>query len=136
MGGLSGLRAIAAAGAMLLAPAAMAADAYIFDIAKRDRQIMPAWRKVVPKDYAGAKWIWRFEGVTIPVERVAFNGKDFYAGSVCAPHMCASDVVVFMIAVDHSEAYGLLKSDIYAVEARTFGAPGPDALKYMQGYLR
>jgi len=40
-----------------------------------------------------------------------------------------------MIAVDHAEAYGLLKSDIYDVESRTFGSPGPEALKYMNGYM-
>ena len=56
-------------------------------------------------------WIYTLEGTSPPMSITKFKGKDFYYGSVCMPHNCGGNNVVFLIAKDASTAYGLLRSD-------------------------
>jgi hypothetical protein len=121
------------AGAILLMPLiSVRAQEYIFDIAKRNRRILSAWEWIVPSTYSRHEWIKHLNGTTFPVDRLVVGGKAFYLGAVCKPHDCADNNVVFLLSVDGSEAYGMLRSSALNVKDAFFGFPDGDK----QGLLK
>jgi len=126
--------AIVAALAGACAARAQGAE-YIYDIIQTDRGIMPAWSAIVPARFARQPWIKAMEGVTFPVERPQIDGKAFYLGAICMPHHCAGNHVVFLIALDHSAAYGLLRSLNLEAQDTPFGEPGEEALRIMKEHM-
>ncbi len=110
-------------------------EEYIFDLWKKYPKIIPAWKGVVPLQFARDKWIKSLDGTTFPIERVVIGGRHFIAGAVCKPHDCGGNTVAFLIALDGSRAYGLLRSDTPKANNRAFGAPGDDALKILSRAL-
>src|SRR5947209_4272393 len=86
------------------------ADDYAFDLGKANGKAMQAFQRLVPARFKRTAWIYRFAGTTSPMQRVTYQGRPFLLGEVCKPHDCAGNEVAFLIAVDGSAAYGLLRS--------------------------
>jgi hypothetical protein len=108
---------------------------YIFDIVKRNPRILPAWGWIVPPTYSKEKWVKQLDGTTGPVDRVIVRGKPFYLGSVCKPHECGWNYIVFLISVDGSEVYGMLRSETLNVKGDFFGVPDEDAKRVISKYM-
>jgi PAN domain/Inhibitor of vertebrate lysozyme (Ivy) len=112
---------------------------YIFDILKKNPRISEAWKWIVPKGYAKL-WIYNLSSATsAPVERILMSGKKFILGEACWPHNCGGNHVIFLIAADASEAYGLLSSESLTVSEEYFGSPNKEKVdvlrKRMKGNL-
>ena len=91
---------------------------------------------VVPVRFRKVAWIYRLQGTETPVSQVDLGGKSFYYGMVCQPHECGDNEVAYLIAVDGSAAYGLLRSSNYAKSGDVmFGAPDDAARKLLEGQL-
>ena len=90
---------------------AIAAEDYPFQIKKANRAALRAYQKIVPATYMAMPWIYTLEGTSPPMSITKFKGKEFYYGSVCMPHNCGGNNLVFLIAKDASSAYGLLCSE-------------------------
>ena len=103
------------------------AQNYPFEIAKADPAAMAAWRRIVPEDYRKQAWIASLDGTAGPLERVSMRGKIFLYGKTCIPHDCGGNFAAFLIAVDGTEASGLLASQTLGVGRRYFGAPDAEA---------
>ncbi|MDI9847939.1 Ivy family c-type lysozyme inhibitor [Rhodoblastus sp. 17X3] len=103
------------------------AQDYPHDLAKTTPAAFAAWRGVTPLEYRNKAWIGQLNGVSTPMERVTMRRRPFCYGSVCMPHDCGGNFVAFLIAVDGSEAAGLLASQSLGVGDRWFGAPDAEA---------
>jgi hypothetical protein len=103
---------------------------YIFDIVKRTPSILRTWESIVPSSYANELWIEELQGVTTPVQHIIIDERPFYLGDVCRPHLCPENVIVFLIAVDGSEAYGMLSSKFLNATG-IFGNPNPECQQVM-----
>ncbi|MCI4680044.1 inhibitor of vertebrate lysozyme family protein [Rhodoblastus acidophilus] len=108
------------------------AQTYPPEIAKAAPAALAAWRAITPRAYRREPWIARLDGVSTPLERVTMHGKPFYYGAVCIPHDCGGNFVSFLIALDGSDAYGLLASQTLGVRHRWFGAPDAEARGLLQ----
>jgi hypothetical protein len=104
---------------------------YIFDIVKRNPTILRAWESIVPSSYTNESWIKEFQGVTFPVHHITIDQKPFYLGDVCKPHLCADNNIVYLIAVDGSEVYGLLNSKFLNAAGIFFGSPNLERQQVM-----
>ena len=112
---------------------AIAAEDYPFQIKKANRAALRAYQKIVPATYMAMPWIYTLEGTSPPMSIIKFKGKDFYYGSVCMPHNCGGNNVVFLIAKDASSAYGLLCSEnLTKGKEVEFGAHDDAAKKLME----
>lgn len=122
------------AGMLLCGSVALAQD-YIFDIKQRNPAIIRPWVQIVPPVFANHPWIRTLDGTTGPSSTVNVDNGRFYIGSVCWPHNCGGNTVVYLLALDGSRAYGLLRSETLGINDLYFGAPHPGIqavlLKYM-----
>ncbi|HEY9679921.1 MAG TPA: Ivy family c-type lysozyme inhibitor [Drouetiella sp.] len=117
-------------------PAVFAAENYPFEIKKANRPALRAYQKIVPPKYMAMPWIYTLEGTSPPMSVTKFNGKDYYYGSVCMPHNCGGNDVVFLIAKDGSSAFGLLRSeDLTKGKEVEFGAHNDAAKKLLEKQL-
>lgn len=108
------------------------ADYYTYEIVLRNPAVMRAWQSIVPPNLRNEKWIMRIEnGTAVPVNRVISDHKPFYLGSFCQPHLCAGNYIVFLIAIDGSEAYGMLRSEDRNATATFFGNPDVERQELM-----
>ncbi|MBS1956085.1 MAG: hypothetical protein JST89_18015 [Cyanobacteria bacterium SZAS-4] len=115
---------------------AVAAENYPFEIKKANRAALRTYQKIVPATYMAMPWIYTLEGTSPPMSITKFKGKDFYYGSVCMPHNCGGNTVIFLIAKDASSAYGLLCSDSLTKGKEVeFGAHDDAAKKLMEKQL-
>lgn len=115
---------------------ALAAETYPFEIKKANRPALRAYQKIVPGTYMAMPWIYTLEGTSPPMTVTKFKGKDFYSGSVCMPHNCGGNTLVFLIAKDASNAYGLLCSDnLTKGKEVEFGVHDDAAKKLMEKQL-
>ena len=128
--------AIAAVLVALTGISAVRAQDYPFEIAKSDPAAMAAWRRVAPEDYRKQAWIASLDGTAGPLERVTMRGKVFLYGKTCIPHDCGGNFTAFLIAVDGSEASGLLASQTLGVGHRFFGAPDAEARGLLERKIR
>ncbi len=116
--------------------AATAAENYPFEIKKANRKALRAYQSIVPGRYMAMPWIYTLEGTSPPMSIVKFKGKDCYFGSVCMPHNCGGNDVVFLIAKDGSSAHGLLcSSDLTKGKEEEFGVHDDAAKKLMEKQL-
>ncbi len=120
----------------LASASAALAQTYPFDIRKTNSFAFGAWRRIVPGEYGALPWIASLDGVAGPLDRVTLRKKQFYYGKVCIPHDCGGNFVAFLIAVDGSEASGLLNSRALGVGHRIFGAPQGDARRLLEIKIR
>ena len=101
---------------------------YIFDILERNPSILHAWERIVPSRYANERWVKELELSAGPVHQIIINQKPFYVDFGCKPHWCSVDggnYLVFLLAVDGSEAYGMLTSQSLNAINLFFGNPHP-----------
>jgi hypothetical protein len=92
--------------------------------------VLQVWESIVPPKYAQEPWISKLDGTADQVYRVNIDHAPFYIGDVCKPNECAGNDVVFLIAVDGSEAYGMLLSEDLN-ESATFGSPNVERQEVM-----
>jgi hypothetical protein len=97
--------------------------------------MLKRWSSIVPQRYADYRWIKYLDGTTAPVDRVIIAGRSFVLGSVCWPHNCGGNFVAFLVAVDGSEAYGMLRSAELNVADEIFGSPDENKRKMLADYL-
>lgn len=76
------------------------------------------------------------EGTQRPTKIVNIRQKPFYLGAVCKPRVCDTNKVVFLIAVDGSEASGLLTASTLAVRHHYFGEPDSEARDLLDREIR
>jgi len=112
------------------------AQTYPFEIRKTNALAFGAWKRIVPGEYGALPWIAALDGVAGPLDRTTLREKQFYYGKVCIPHDCGGNFVAFLIAMDGSEASGLLASRTLGVGHRIFGAPQGDARRLLEIKLR
>jgi predicted aspartyl protease len=101
---------------------------YIFAILQRNPSILHAWERIVPSRYANERWVKELELTAGPVQQIIIKQKPFYLGFGCKPHSCSVDggnYLVFLLAVDGSEAYGMLTSRSLNAINLFFGSPPP-----------
>ncbi len=121
--------------ALATASAALA-QTYPFDIRKTNSLAFGAWRRIVPGEYGMLAWIASLDGTAGPLDRVTLGAKEFYYGKVCIPHDCGGNFIAFLIAVDGSEAFGLLDSRTLGVGHRVFGAANGEARRLLEIKIR
>jgi hypothetical protein len=92
-----------------------------------NKLMLAQWHRIVPAEYSRNAWISNLQGTETPVKIVNIREKNFYLGVVCKPHACDTNIVVFLIAVDGSEAYGLLTASTLAIRHHYLGEPGSAA---------
>lgn len=134
------IKALAALGLISICGAlggpAIAAEDYPFQIKKANRAALRAYQKIVPGTYMAMPWIYTLEGTSPPMSITKFGGKDCYYGSVCMPHNCGGNTLVFLIAKDASNAHALLCSDdLTKGKEMEFGAHNDAAKKMMEKLL-
>ena len=120
----------------LAATGAQAQDIYPFDLAKKNPKAMQAWRNIVPKELRSIGWISEFKGTAGPVESDTLRGKPAYSGSVCMPHHCGTDYVIYIIARDGSAAAGAVVSEVRNIKPRLFGADDPETRSELEKALK
>lgn len=106
------------------------AQDYIVDIVTRTPSILRTWESIVPSSYTNELWIKELQGISSPVQQINIDQKPFYLGDVCKPHNCGDDDIVFLIAVDGSEVYGMLSSKSLNAGG-FFGSPNPERQQVM-----
>ena len=85
----------------------------------------------MPSSYTSDLWVKELQGTTDLVQHIIINQKPFYLGSVCKPHDCGGNYIVFLVAVDGSEAYGMLTSESLNATGLVFGSPNPERQQVM-----
>jgi Inhibitor of vertebrate lysozyme (Ivy) len=122
--------ALLAAG--ICAPTLAGAQEYAFDLPGKHPAAFAAWKKIVPARYRKIDWIGGLDGTATPIDPATLQGRPFYLGELCKPHDCGGNEVAFLIAIDGSAAYGMLKSETLGVKQQLFGAPDAEALKLLE----
>ena len=115
--------------------AAFAFDVYVIDIKKKSSKIIPKWQSIIPVPYSTNAWINSLDGLSPPVDHLVISYKKFYLGWVCWPTDCVGNRVVFLIAQDGSEAYGMLRSKTPKADDLFFGAPSGENKERLKDYL-
>ena len=115
--------------------AAFAYDVYVIDIKKKSSKIIPKWQSIIPAPYSTNAWINSLDGLSPPVDHLVISYKKFYLGWVCWPTDCVGNRVVFLIAQDGSEAYGMLRSKTPKADDLFFGAPSDENKERLKDFL-
>ena len=115
--------------------AAFAFDVYVIDIKKKSSKIIPKWQSIIPVPYSTNAWINSLDGLSPPVDHLVISYKKFYLGWVCWPTDCVGNRVVFLIAPDGSEAYGMLRSKTPKADDLFFGAPSGENKERLKDFL-
>ena len=119
----------------LAASAALAFDTYVVDIKARNSKIIPKWQSIVPAPFAANAWINSLDGLSPPTDGLILFYKKFHLGWVCWPQDCPGNRVVFLIAQDGSEAYGMLRSKTLKANDVFFGAPSDENKVRLRDHL-
>src|SRR4051812_26416307 len=115
--------------------AALAFDTYVVDIKARNSKIIPKWQSIIPSPFSTNAWIGSLDGLSPPVDNLVIFYKKFYLGWVCSPHDCVGNRVVFLVAQDGSEAYGMLRSKTLKANDVFFGAPSIENMARLKDFL-
>lgn len=91
-------------------PCLAAGEVYPVDVPKKYPVSFAAYKKILPKAWHNAAWVYKLEGTAEPVRIIDFSGRKFVLGHVCKPHDCADNQLTFLIAVDGSAAYAQANS--------------------------
>jgi hypothetical protein len=115
--------------------AALAQQIYLGDIKEKSPRIITKWQSIIPGPFAATAWIRSLDGLSPPIDDLVISYKRFYLGWVCSPRDCVENRVVFLIAQDGSEAYGMLRSKMLNADDLFFGAPSGEHRERLKGYL-
>src|SRR5205085_11189120 len=107
--------------------AALAFDTYVVDMKARSSKIIPKWQTIIPPPFNANPWIMSLDGLSPPVDNPVIAYKKFYLGWLCWPQDCVGSRVVFLVAQDGSEAYGMLRSKALKADEALFGNPSPES---------
>ena len=121
--------------ACAIAANAALAQVYVADIKEKSPRIIAKWQSIIPGPFAANAWIRSLDGLSPPIDHLVISYKKFYLGWVCWPRNCVNDHVVFLIAQDGSEAYGMLRSKTLNANDLFFGAPSGEYWERLKGYL-
>ena len=115
--------------------AAFAFDTYLIDIKSKSSKIIPKWQSIIPPPFSTNEWVKSLDGMSPPLDALVISYKKFHLGWVCWPQDCVRNRVVFLIAQDGSEAYGMLRSKALKAEDVFFGAPIGEYKERLKDYL-
>jgi hypothetical protein len=116
--------------------AALALDTYyLLDIKAKNSRFISKWQSTVPGPFSTNAWIRSLEGLYPPVDGLVISYKKFYLGWVCWPDDCVGNRIVFLIAQDGSEAYGMLRSKALKADDVFFGTPSADYRQRLKDHL-
>jgi Inhibitor of vertebrate lysozyme (Ivy) len=116
--------------------AALAIDTYyLLDIKAKNSRIFTKWQSTVPDTFSANAWVKFLDGLSPPVDSLVVSYKKFYLGWVCWPHDCVGNRIVFLIAQDGSEAYGMLRSKALKAEDVFFGTPSAENRQRLKDHL-
>ena len=121
-------------GATLLTalPCLAAGEVYPVNVPKKYPLSYAAYKKIIPRAWRNAAWVYRLQGTAGPVRTVDYRGKKFVLGTVCKPHDCAGNQLTFLVAVDGSAAYALANSfDLTKTKDVVVGKPDAEAMKIL-----
>ena len=108
---------------------------YLVDIKAKNSRVIAKWQSTVPGSFSTNTWITLLDGLSPPVDSLVISYKKFYLGWVCWPHDCVGNRIVFLIAQDGSEAYGMLRSKALKAEDVFFGAPSAENRERLRDHL-
>lgn len=109
---------------------------YIFDVVQKHPKIQEAWSWIVPPSFKKHNWLNDLTLATSgPFDRVILSGRRFILGWACWPRNCGGNYIVFLIAIDGSEAYGLLSSQGLNIAETLFGVPDKEKTVLMRRVL-
>ena len=114
---------------------ALAFETYLVDVKAKSSKIIPKWQSIVPGPLSTNAWINSLDGLSPPVDRLVISYKRFVLGWVCWPNDCPGNRVVFLIAEDGSEAYGMLRSKTLKANDVFFGAPSDETKVRLRDHL-
>jgi hypothetical protein len=129
------LPALAVAGVMTTGTALALDTYYLLDIKEKNSRIFTKWQATVPGPFATNSWIKFLDGLSPPVDGLVISYKKFYLGWVCWPDDCVGNRIVFLIAQDGSEAYGMLRSKALNADDVFFGAPSVENRQRLKDHL-
>ena len=116
--------------------AALALDTYyLVDIKAKNSRIFAKWQSTVPGPFSTNDWVRSLDGLSPPVDSLVISYKKFYLGWVCWPHDCVGNRIVFLVAQDGSEAYGMLRSKALNADDVFFGAPSGEYRQRLKDHL-
>jgi len=116
--------------------AAVALDTYyLLDIKEKNSKVIAKWQSTVPGPFSTNAWIRYLDGLSPPVDGLVISYKKFYLGWVCWPHDCVGNRIVFLVAQDGSEAYGMLRSKELKADDVFFGTPSAEFRQRLKDHL-
>jgi len=116
--------------------AALAIDTYyLIDIKAKNSRIITKWQSTVPDPFSTNAWVKFLDGLSPPVDGLVISYKKFYLGWVCWPQDCVGNRIVFLIAQDGSEAYGMLRSKALKADDVFFGDPSGENRQRLKDHL-
>ena len=116
--------------------AAFALDTYyLLDIKEKNSRVITKWQSTVPGSFSTNAWIRYLDGLSPPVDGLVISYKKFYLGWVCWPRDCVGNRIVFLVAQDGSEAYGMLRSKELKADDVFFGTPSADYRQRLKDHL-
>jgi hypothetical protein len=115
--------------------AAFAFETYRVDIKAKNSKIVPKWQSIIPAPFSTNDWVKSLDGLSPPLDGLVISYKKFFLGWVCWPQDCVRNRVVFLIAQDGSEAYGMLRSKMLKADDVFFGAPIGEYRERLRDYL-
>jgi hypothetical protein len=120
----------------IISNAAFAIDTYyLLDIKAKNSRVIAKWQSTVPNPFSTNAWIRSLDGLSPPVDSLVISYKKFYLGWVCWPDDCVGNRIVFLIAQDGSEAYGMLRSKALKADDVFFGAPSGETRERLKDHL-
>ena len=108
---------------------------YLLDIKEKNSRVITKWQSTVPGPFSTNAWIRFLDGPSPPVDGLVISYKKFYLGWVCWPHDCVGNRIVFLVAQDGSEAYGMLRSKALNADDVFFGAPSGENRERLKDHL-
>lgn len=115
---------------------ARAADLYPFEMKKKYPRAFAAYQKMVPARFHKVAWIYSLEATAGPMEIVQCGGKQCLAGWLCQPHNCGGNELAYLVAVDGTNAVGLLRSNnLTKGKDVLFGKPDTAQLELLKKQL-
>ncbi len=113
-------------------PGLAAGEVYPVDVPKKYPVSFAAYKKILPKTWHNAAWVYKLEGTAEPVRTIDFSGRKFVLGHVCKPHDCADNQLTFLLAVDGSAAYAQANSlELTQGKEVIVGKPDAEAKKIL-----
>ena len=129
------LPTLAIACAIATNPAPALDTYYLVDIKAKSARIFAKWQSTVPDPFSTNAWVKFLDGLSPPVDGLVISYKKFYLGWVCWPQDCVGNRIVFLIAQDGSEAYGMLRSKVLKADDVFFGDPSGENRQRLKDHL-